>query len=161
MPGERRRGTKGFKGRARAVRVSAAPIPHPSLVPPNPLRRQVTDDALHALIEQYCREAGVRNLKKHLEKIYRKSALKLVQVGCGGGPRACALCVRVRVVVRGICGRRLFTKTRALRLVWGIKAVGAGGALGCGTSGHRGILAPREDLPQAGAQAGAGGSLFL
>ena len=26
------------------------------------------------------REAGVRNLKKHLEKLYRKAALKLVQV---------------------------------------------------------------------------------
>jgi Lon-like ATP-dependent protease len=28
-----------------------------------------------------CREAGVRNLKKQLEKIYRKAALKLVQTG--------------------------------------------------------------------------------
>ncbi len=28
-----------------------------------------------------CREAGVRNLKKQLEKIYRKGALKLVQMG--------------------------------------------------------------------------------
>jgi Lon-like ATP-dependent protease len=28
-----------------------------------------------------CREAGVRNLKKHLEKIYRKAAFKLVQQG--------------------------------------------------------------------------------
>lgn len=41
----------------------------------------MTDDALSSLIEQYCREAGVRNLKKHLEKLYRKAALKLVQVG--------------------------------------------------------------------------------
>jgi len=30
-----------------------------------------------------CREAGVRNLKKHLEKIYRKVALKLVKQGAG------------------------------------------------------------------------------
>ena len=29
------------------------------------------------------REAGVRNLKKHLEKIYRKVALKLVKQGAG------------------------------------------------------------------------------
>ena len=29
------------------------------------------------------REAGVRNLKKHLEKIYRKIALKLVKQGAG------------------------------------------------------------------------------
>ena len=32
-----------------------------------------------ALIEDYCREAGVRNLQKHLEKIYRKVALKLAK----------------------------------------------------------------------------------
>ena len=37
----------------------------------------VSDGAMDALIEDYCREAGVRNLQKHLEKIYRKVALKL------------------------------------------------------------------------------------
>ena len=31
-----------------------------------------------------CREAGVRNLKKLLEKIYRKAALKLVKRGVEG-----------------------------------------------------------------------------
>jgi len=39
---------------------------------------QVSDGALSALIEQHCRESGVRNLKKQLEKIYRKLALQLV-----------------------------------------------------------------------------------
>lgn len=33
---------------------------------------EVTDRALLALIENYCREAGVRNLQKQIEKIYRK-----------------------------------------------------------------------------------------
>lgn len=37
------------------------------------------DDAIHALIRSYCRESGVRNLKKHIDKIYRKAALKLVR----------------------------------------------------------------------------------
>lgn len=32
----------------------------------------MTDAALLALIENYCREAGVRNLQKQIEKIYRK-----------------------------------------------------------------------------------------
>jgi ATP-dependent Lon protease len=32
----------------------------------------VTDAALLNLIENYCREAGVRNLQKQIEKIYRK-----------------------------------------------------------------------------------------
>ncbi|CCM01511.1 uncharacterized protein FIBRA_03567 [Fibroporia radiculosa] len=34
--------------------------------------------AIDVLIKYYCRESGVRNLKKHIEKIYRKAALKLV-----------------------------------------------------------------------------------
>lgn len=45
---------------------------------------KVTEAALDVLVEDYAREAGVRNLKKHLEKIYRKSALKLVQKGVEG-----------------------------------------------------------------------------
>jgi ATP-dependent Lon protease len=42
---------------------------------------EVEDAALSALADEYAREAGVRNLKKHLERIYRKAALKLVQDG--------------------------------------------------------------------------------
>ncbi|XP_050225115.1 lon protease homolog 1, mitochondrial-like [Mercurialis annua] len=44
-----------------------------------PEQVEVTDAALLGLIENYCREAGVRNLQKHIEKIYRKIALKLVR----------------------------------------------------------------------------------
>jgi Lon-like ATP-dependent protease len=40
---------------------------------------QLTDDAIEELIKSYCRESGVRNLKKQIEKVYRKSALKIVQ----------------------------------------------------------------------------------
>ncbi|CAG8646561.1 15978_t:CDS:2 [Funneliformis mosseae] len=36
-------------------------------------------DAIETLIKSYCRESGVRNLKKHIDKIYRKAALKIVQ----------------------------------------------------------------------------------
>ncbi|XP_034202539.1 lon protease homolog, mitochondrial-like isoform X5 [Prunus dulcis] len=46
-----------------------------------PEQVEVTDAALLALIENYCREAGVRNLQKHIEKIYRKIALQLVRQG--------------------------------------------------------------------------------
>ena len=45
---------------------------------------QVEDGAMAALISEYCREAGVRSLKKQLEKIYRKVALKLVRQGVTG-----------------------------------------------------------------------------
>ena len=36
-------------------------------------------DAIEELIKSYCRESGVRNLKKQIEKVYRKSALKIMQ----------------------------------------------------------------------------------
>ena len=36
-------------------------------------------DAIEELINKYCRESGVRNLKKHIEKVYRKSALNIIQ----------------------------------------------------------------------------------
>ncbi|XP_058067164.1 lon protease homolog, mitochondrial isoform X2 [Anopheles bellator] len=39
----------------------------------------ITDDALNALIRSYCRESGVRNLQKHIEKIVRKIAFKVVR----------------------------------------------------------------------------------
>ncbi|CAG8554658.1 3556_t:CDS:2 [Ambispora gerdemannii] len=35
-------------------------------------------DAIEVLIRAYCRESGVRNLKKHIDKIYRKAAYKIV-----------------------------------------------------------------------------------
>ncbi|XP_028176558.1 lon protease homolog, mitochondrial isoform X3 [Ostrinia furnacalis] len=39
----------------------------------------LTADSLHALIKSYCRESGVRNLQKHIEKIARKVAYKIVK----------------------------------------------------------------------------------
>ncbi|VUZ39891.1 unnamed protein product [Hymenolepis diminuta] len=39
---------------------------------------EITDGALQRLIKQYCRESGVRNLQKHVEKVLRKAAFKLV-----------------------------------------------------------------------------------
>jgi Lon-like ATP-dependent protease len=39
----------------------------------------VKQNALEALIRWYCREAGVRNLQKHVEKICRKLAIKVVE----------------------------------------------------------------------------------
>lgn len=56
----------------------------------NPKQVEVTDAALLALIENYCREAGVRNLQKHIEKIYRKIALQLVRQGATCDPPTAA-----------------------------------------------------------------------
>ncbi|GAB2218668.1 hypothetical protein Droror1_Dr00001895 [Drosera rotundifolia] len=44
-----------------------------------PEQVELTDSALLSLIENYCREAGVRNLQKQIDKIYRKIALRLVR----------------------------------------------------------------------------------
>ncbi|KAI9509820.1 ATP-dependent protease La, partial [Russula earlei] len=35
--------------------------------------------SVDVLIKYYCRESGVRNLKKHIDKIYRKASLKVVE----------------------------------------------------------------------------------
>lgn len=40
---------------------------------------RLEDDAIKDLINRYCRESGVRNLKKQIEKVYRKSALKIIE----------------------------------------------------------------------------------
>ncbi|OCK83043.1 lon protease like, mitochondrial [Lepidopterella palustris CBS 459.81] len=40
---------------------------------------ELSNDAIVELINKYCRESGVRNLKKHIEKVYRKSALKIIE----------------------------------------------------------------------------------
>ena len=39
----------------------------------------LNEDAIEELINKYCRESGVRNLKKQIEKVYRKSALKIIR----------------------------------------------------------------------------------
>lgn len=49
---------------------------HGTAKTPETLR--LTDDAIHALVRWYCRESGVRNLEKHVNKIYRKAAFKIV-----------------------------------------------------------------------------------
>jgi Lon-like ATP-dependent protease len=40
---------------------------------------QIAPEAMETLIRWYCRESGVRNLKKHIDKIYRKAAFKIVE----------------------------------------------------------------------------------
>ncbi|XP_073960462.1 lon protease homolog, mitochondrial isoform X2 [Choristoneura fumiferana] len=45
----------------------------------SPAQLVLTDAALTSLIKSYCRESGVRNLQKHIEKISRKVAYKIVK----------------------------------------------------------------------------------
>ncbi|KAF4097372.1 lon protease homolog, mitochondrial [Onychostoma macrolepis] len=39
---------------------------------------KITPEALNVLIRQYCRESGVRNLQKQVEKVFRKVAFRIV-----------------------------------------------------------------------------------
>ncbi|PIC52586.1 hypothetical protein B9Z55_002629 [Caenorhabditis nigoni] len=39
----------------------------------------IEDSALEELIKHYCRESGVRNLQQHIERIFRKAALKIAE----------------------------------------------------------------------------------
>ncbi|KAF2886380.1 hypothetical protein ILUMI_19793 [Ignelater luminosus] len=39
----------------------------------------IDDSSLNVLIKNYCRESGVRNLQKHIEKVVRKVAYKVVK----------------------------------------------------------------------------------
>nr|NVI75673.1 Lon protease [Cucujiformia] len=43
----------------------------------------IEDDSLKTLIKNYCRESGVRNLQKHIEKVVRKVAYKIVKEESG------------------------------------------------------------------------------
>lgn len=47
----------------------------------------IDPQAIEVLLRAYCRESGVRNLKKHLEKIYRKATLKLIRGSSTGSGR--------------------------------------------------------------------------
>ncbi len=59
----------------------------------------LSKDAIEELIKSYCRESGVRNLKKQIEKVYRKSALKIVQeLGEDALPESEALADEARTV---------------------------------------------------------------
>lgn len=40
---------------------------------------KIENDTLNILIRSYCRESGVRNLQKHIEKVVRKVAFKIVK----------------------------------------------------------------------------------
>ncbi|EEP77560.1 ATP-dependent protease La [Uncinocarpus reesii 1704] len=40
---------------------------------------KLEENAIEELIKSYCRESGVRNLKKQIEKVYRKAALRIIK----------------------------------------------------------------------------------
>lgn len=53
-------------------------------------RASIKTEAVEALIRWYCREAGVRNLQKHIEKLCRKLAMRVVEHGERGSSATCS-----------------------------------------------------------------------
>jgi ATP-dependent Lon protease len=88
---------------------------------------EVTDDALRAVISDYTREAGVRNLERELGKILRKVATSKAGGQAGEGP------VRVDApAVRGYLGRQKFffevaERTSTPGVATGLAVTGTGG----------------------------------
>uniref|UniRef100_A0A1I8F064 Lon protease homolog n=1 Tax=Wuchereria bancrofti TaxID=6293 RepID=A0A1I8F064_WUCBA len=69
---------------------------------------QLTPEALQTLIKHYCRESGVRNLQKHIEKIFRKAAFKIA----GGNSQEIAQVVVDNQNIEDFVGRPKFTSDR-------------------------------------------------
>merc|ERR1711871_390599 len=59
-----------LRDRMEVIRLSGYDLPE---------KVAITDSAIEHIIKWYCREAGVRNLQKHVERIYRKVAFEVVQ----------------------------------------------------------------------------------
>ena len=68
-------------------------------------------DALESLIKHYCRESGVRNLQKHIERIFRKAAYKMVKAETTAESIEQPLCVTSENL-RQFVGREKFTSDR-------------------------------------------------
>ncbi|KAK6105904.1 endopeptidase La [Brugia pahangi] len=69
---------------------------------------QITPEALQTLIKHYCRESGVRNLQKHIEKIFRKAAFKIA----GGISQEIAQVIVDNQNIEDFVGRPKFTSDR-------------------------------------------------
>src|SRR5271154_3121106 len=87
---------------------------------------QISDDALRAVVSDYTREAGVRNLERELGKLLRKVATKLAS-----GERTAPVAVEADDV-RGWLGRPHFffeaaDRTSVPGVVTGLAVTGAGG----------------------------------
>ena len=98
----------------------------------------ITDAALHLVIDEYTREAGVRNLERELGKILRKTATRVI------AGDATPTVVVDEPTVRGALGRQRFFHEAAERtavpgVATGLAVTGAGGdVLFVEVSSHKG-----------------------
>jgi Lon-like ATP-dependent protease len=106
----------------------------------------ITEEGLNTLIKSYCRESGVRNLRKQLEKIYRKVAFKVVNDQESG------LTIDVNTLGDYV-GKPVYTSEKMY------DNTPAGVALGLAWTSHGGSTLYIETLGQKAREASQGGSL--
>jgi len=107
---------------------------------------QITDEGLNQLIRFYCRESGVRNLRKHIEKIYRKAAYKVVN------DKASELAID-RDNLTDYVGKPVWSSEKMY------PATPAGVALGLAWTSHGGSTLYIETIGQKLPEKGQGGAL--
>uniref|UniRef100_A0A182U9Z5 Lon protease homolog n=1 Tax=Anopheles melas TaxID=34690 RepID=A0A182U9Z5_9DIPT len=118
----------------------------------------ITDDALHALIKSYCRESGVRNLQKQIEKIVRKVAFKVVRKEADFTEVSCTN-------LSDLLGKPIFTQDRMYEstppgVVMGLAWTAMGGSALYIETAKRKLLQPMDTNGDA-KQAPGDGSLEL
>jgi Lon-like ATP-dependent protease len=105
---------------------------------------QISDEALNHLIRSYCRESGVRNLQKQVEKILRKGAFKIVS-------KEITEIVVTNENLSDFCGKPIFTHDRLYEqtppgIVMGLAWTAMGGStLYIETLVHRRSLIDKDD----------------
>jgi len=107
----------------------------------------ITNDGLQTLIKSYCRESGVRNLRKHIEKIYRKAAFQVVHDAASG------LVIDQENLGKYV-GKPVFTSDKMYA-----DKTPAGVALGLAWTSHGGSTLYIETLQQRVGEKGKGGGV--
>lgn len=106
----------------------------------------IQEEALKTLIKSYCRESGVRNLQKHIEKLVRKVAFKLVK-------KECEKFDVTEGNLQQLVGKPIFTHERMYDItppgvVMGLAWTAMGGSTLYIESARRKLLAPTAKLDQ-------------
>lgn len=114
----------------------------------------IEDSALLALIKHYCRESGVRNLQKHIEKIIRKSIYKIVN-------KETENCVINEDNLSDFVGKQIFTHDRIYDLtppgvVMGLAWTAMGGSILYIETAKRKLIDVKDDEKKGG-----NGSLYV
>lgn len=122
-----------------AVEVPAmeSPAPTPTTSSQPRVTVKLSDEALAALTRWYAREAGVRNLQKLIDRIYRKVALEVVEKESSSSPQTTTTTREITISEADLekyVGKRKYAKERLFGdnlspgIVMGLAYNGEGGA---------------------------------